>query len=72
MKDRNRIYFIYNNVFDDLFSASEINEELEGIVVMHLHKLIVSLLKSKLIANRIYNTILPETAKFFTRTSNPI
>jgi hypothetical protein len=55
-----------------LFSASEINEELEGIVALHLHKLIECLIKSKLIVNKNYNIRLPETAKFFNRTSNPI
>jgi hypothetical protein len=55
-----------------LFSASEINEELEGIVALHLHKLIGYLLKSKLIVNKNYNIMLPETAKFFNRTLNPI
>lgn len=70
--ERQKQNIFYNNVFDDLFSASEINEELEGIVALHLHKLIGYLLKSKLIVNKNYNIMLPETAKFFNRTLNPI
>jgi hypothetical protein len=36
MEHRNKIHFISNSVFDDLFSATEINEEPEGIAGMHL------------------------------------
>jgi hypothetical protein len=31
MEHRNRIHFISKSVSDDFFSATEINEELEGI-----------------------------------------
>jgi hypothetical protein len=47
-------------------------EELEGVVALHLCKSLGCLLKLRLIVCRIYNIIIPEIAKMFTRTSNPI
>lgn len=72
MEHRNRIQFISNSVFDDLFSATEIHEELEEIAGLHLCKLTGRLLKLKPIVNRIYNITIPEATKMFTRTLNPI
>lgn len=58
MERRNRIHFISNSVFDDLFSATEINEEPEGISGLRLCKLKGCLLKLKLRVNRIYSSTI--------------
>lgn len=72
MERTNRIHFISNSVFDDLFSATEINEEPEGIYGLSLCKLKDCLLKLKLIVSRIYNITIRGATKMFTSASNPM
>jgi hypothetical protein len=45
MEHRNRIHFISNSVFDDLFSTTEINKEPEGIAGLYPCKLTGCLLR---------------------------